>query len=88
MNTYFIELVNHLVIHKHQKLYLTMLLSRKKQYDLDLDWLANLIKAITMVVFTFAAFIALVELKSELKIDIFPNIDIPLDEISSFLLGR
>lgn len=41
-----------------------------------------------IILFTFTAFIAMVELKSQLGIDIFPSIDTPLDEISSYLLGR
>lgn len=44
-------------------------------------------KTIFMVIFTFIAFFALVQLKSELGIDIFPSIDTPLDEISNSIFN-
>jgi len=65
-----------------------MILQRTREFNVNLDWVYHLIKALLMVLFTFAAFIALVELKRELQIDIFPNHDFPFDDISAYLLGR
>jgi len=65
-----------------------MILQRTHEFNSHFSWVNNLIKAILMVLFTFAAFIAVVELKRELQIDIFPNHDFPFDDISAYILGR
>lgn len=76
-------------MHQYGHFYLyAMMIEEIYRRGFNIETLQKVIKTIMIILFTFTAFIAMVELKSQLEIDIFPNIDTPFDEISAFILGR